>query len=68
MCPKCHIRFGHRKPICIKKQWLIFKWEQYFCWNCGIRLILTTGPTNLGHAYWQIPLFVIKRKQKLNDG
>lgn len=63
MCPKCHIKFNHRTPIRVKKRWWIFKWEQRFCWNCGIRLILTTGPTSMGFSYWLIPLFAIKRKQ-----
>ncbi len=63
MCPKCHVNFYCCTPICVHKQWWIFKWDQYFCWNCEVRLVLTTGPTSMGFAFWQVPIFAIKRKR-----
>ena len=61
MCPRFHVNFYRRHTIKLQKQLLIFKWEQNFCWNCGIRLVLKSGLVDFGDSYWKIPVFVIKR-------
>lgn len=65
ICPKCLVDFRHNSPRRIKKKWLIINWEQRFCRNCGIRLVLMTSPSSLGFAFWRVPLFVIKRNYRV---
>lgn len=62
-CPKCCVDLCTLAPVCVKKQWWIFKWDQHFCQKCEVRLVLRTGPTTMGFADWCIPLFAIKRKR-----
>ena len=62
MCSKCEINFSRRKPIEKYRQWWIFKWKQYFCWNCGTQLIYTTGSTTLGVAYWRLNMLAFLYK------
>jgi hypothetical protein len=61
-CPKCNADFRGQKPICIRKKWWLFRWNQHFCWYCGDRIVLTVGITSLGMADWDTPWFAIKRK------